>query len=599
MSEKSPEDLLKEIEGDTSVKRFVRWDAFLEIVKGFERIGDRDKAENARTEYAAFLLITEGDHFPGYFQPFAVFTDGSTSPPRDLLSPERLRYLEQRARDSSNPIHASRFADVVWDFSQNIEMAHLAVDKYLECAELYKKNRWGLELAETLARSASLSAMISDTQRLTRVKRAILRYLDELDSAQEYRFGIDMIDTVAESHMVLTEIELRRVIIIADRAVAYYREKHPKRDDSLGPVDGPNENLVRLLHESKLKLAHAQTSYSTLLDAKQESLEIARSYEREGDLAQQQSRSLPALFLYIDAEKRFRDLGQTPDFKRLRVKLGKVGLQVDTEMEREPPISVAIEVSDSQVEEYIKPIFAPTLEETLQRISETKLFVPDVNAAESSFKPSLSSLFATVTLRDGHVTGRSVSDDQLKSKPLDDEMTVRISFMTPFISHLFAKLKREYSMNPDSLAAHFQRWGFCRSRNLSLLGKGFEHYFQEDYVSALHLLVPQVEDILRNLLREANRSVTIPPDSGRRGRAATLGSLLLDEEFRRVAGTSLIRYYRLVLDDPNGMNLRNDLAHGLMEVKTMSKSGVELILYVLLSLTRFRIERSNSGSGLQ
>ena len=596
MSEKPPEDLLKEIEGDTSVTRFCRWGIFQKIAEGFARIGDESKAENARTEYAALLLIAEGNHFPGYFQPFAVFTDEKTSPPREFFDPARLSYLEQRARTSSNPIHASRFADVVWDFSEkkDIEIAQIAIDKYLECAELYKKNRWGLELVEALARGASLSSMINDSQRLAEVKEGILRYLDELDSAQEYRFCLEMINAVTESHMVLTDRELQRVITIANKAAAYYQEKHPKRDDSLGPVDGPNEHLVRAFRQSKLRLASTLAFCSSLIDTRQERLELAFSYEREGDLALQEGRSLAALVSYIDAEKGFRDLGERSDLERLRVKLGKAGVQVDAEIEREPPISVEIKVRDSDIEEYIKPILAPTLEETLQRIGAAPHFIPDLTTVERSFKRPLSSLFQRISLRDGHVVDRSVSEDELESRALDEEMSRGILITIPYISHLFAKLRKEYCLSPDSLVTHFHRWGFCKSRNLSLLRKGFEHYFQDDHVSALHLLVFQFEDILRNLLREANRPVTKPPDSGRMGGATMLGSLLLDEEFRQEAGASLMRYYELILADPNGLNLRNNLAHGLMEVEEMSRSIVELIIHVLLSLTRFRIERKNA-----
>jgi len=287
-------------------------------------------------------------------------------------------------------------------------------------------------------------------------------------------------------------------------------------------------------------------------------------------------------------------LGERSDVDRVRVKLGKAGVQVDTEIEREPPLSVEIRLRDTDIEEYIKPILAPTLEETLRRISTATHFIPDIGEIEESFRSGLSSLFSRISLRDGYMTSKSVDDNELRSRALDEDMLRRILLMTPFLSYLFTKLKRDYSMIPDSLFNHFHEWGFCKPRNLALLRKGFEHYFREDYVSALHILVFQFEGILRNLLRETNRPVTRPPELGRMGGAATLGSLLQDEEFRQKAGTSLTRYYGLTLNDPNGLNLRNNLAHALMEVEEMKMPIVELVLYLLLSLTRFRIEPKNA-----
>lgn len=158
-----------------------------------------------------------------------------------------------------------------------------------------------------------------------------------------------------------------------------------------------------------------------------------------------------------------------------------------------------------------------------------------------------------------------------------------------FRGYLFNKLKKDYGLNKDSLTAHFRRWGLCKPRNLTLLEKGFEHYFQGDYVSSLHILVPQFEDILRNILDAAGRSISIPEHG-----VATLRSLLSDAGFITVAGMNLKRYYELVLSDPPGLNLRNDIAHGLLEPNVMDKSTVELILHLLLTLTRFRIEEPNS-----
>jgi hypothetical protein len=43
-----------------------------------------------------------------------------------------------------------------------------------------------------------------------------------------------------------------------------------------------------------------------------------------------------------------------------------------------------------------------------------------------------------------------------------------------------------------------------KPRNLEPLKRGFKHYFQGDFIAALHILVPQFEDILRALLEAAD-----------------------------------------------------------------------------------------------
>ena len=198
MSERSPEDILKELEEDVVVRRFssARAGSFREVAEAYDREGDNDRAESARIEAAAFDLITRQRNraFPGYFQPMIVFSEGQTAPPRDFFNDEKLDHLTVRAQSTSNPIHAARFVDVVWDLatSKNPEMARLAVRKYLECVALYRTNGWGTDFGDAIKRAAELATMLRDQSLLSTVKENVLSYMRELDDAHDYRYCSDL-----------------------------------------------------------------------------------------------------------------------------------------------------------------------------------------------------------------------------------------------------------------------------------------------------------------------------------------------------------------------------------------------------------------------
>lgn len=594
MTETSPAELFDQVERDTTRFRFDRRSILLKIADAYEKSGEHEKAEQLRTESAAFTLGTKGDAFPGYFQPFLVMTDGTTGPPRDFFNAARLKYLAERAQNSLNPIHTSRYADVVWDFSEkkDVRMAQIAIDAYVKCAEIFRRNGWGIEFGEVLSRALRLSLMTRDSERVSSTKQAILGYLKDLDSTQEYRFCLELADTIADSRVAMKDPDLRVVLDILSRGAAYYREKHLGRKDSFGPVDGPSEHLVREFHRTKLKLVSDQ-SYAQV-----DRIAIADSYERQGD-STAETNPLASLSMYLDAEKEFQNLGRRSDIDRLRVKLSNAGRLTERDMHT---ISAKIEIKDSEIEQYIKPLLAPgleetlacvsaALEETLERISAAPHFIPDLTRAKEQVVKlreqfPLTFLIPKIVVRDGHVITSVADETELADAALTDELVRRIQLSTIYIGHLFQKLKRDHALSPTSIVAHFQRWGLCEDRNLALLNIGIEHYFRGDHVSALHILVLQFEDMLRNILQRAGRPVT------HRGGAIVLSSLLSDEGFSRVAGLSLKRFYEVLLSDPSGMNLRNNLAHGLMDIKDMNQTTVELVLYSLLTLTRFRVERS-------
>jgi hypothetical protein len=584
----APDDLLRELEDNTTKFRYDRFERLEEIAKRYEELGDQSKANDVRNEVAAFMLITSGRSFPGYFQPLAVFTNEATLPSRDFFTSERLSYLANRARSTKNPIVASRFADVVWDLSlkKDPNMARIAIDRYLQAASTYRKNNWDLEFAEAIKRAAVLGCLIRDSDRLMNIKDSILSHMTELDGRQDYRFCLDLAEAIAKSRfMELTEGEWQHVLDILDRAITYFREQHPSRKDSLGPVNGPNEHFVRSFYEIKSSLR----TRVPWIRAEDQMLAIAESYEREGDEAQRSGNPIAALSFYMQSEKMFGDLGRTDDRDRLRVKLTKAGYPAEAQMRE---ITTEFRIERSKIDEYVRPLIGDTLEDTLQRIAAAPHFAPNLEQSEKTVEElrhnfPLQFIIPRIVLDDEHIVGLFTSEDELRGLALTRELLRRIKISNLFITHLFDILKRDHSLGPGSLTTHFRKWGVCRPRNLEFLERGLEHYFREDYVAALHILVPQFEDILRALLEATERPIYSPSHG-----VFMLPSLLRDAALNSAAGPDLIRYYQIILVDQCGLNLRNDLAHGLLEPSDMTRQVADQIIYLLLTLTRFVVKRA-------
>jgi len=271
MTSRSPQDILQELEDDITNRRYGRAGILQEVASGFQRMGEEEKAARARTEAASLALSTKQRNrtFTGYFQPWYVSSEGQTVPDKSFFDDDKLQYLSQRARVVSNPIHAARFADVVWDLAspKDPTMARLAVGKYLECVDLYRSNGWGTDFADAIKRAAALAAMMRDSGMLSMVKERVLRHVKELDNSRQYRFCLDLATVLDDvPRIVLDDTEWQEIVDILDRAATHYQEEHPERKGSFGPVDGPREVLVRSFHEKRKALA----SRIDLIDAEAE-----------------------------------------------------------------------------------------------------------------------------------------------------------------------------------------------------------------------------------------------------------------------------------------------------------------------------------------
>jgi hypothetical protein len=97
-----------------------------------------------------------------------------------------------------------------------------------------------------------------------------------------------------------------------------------------------------------------------------------------------------------------------------------------------------------------------------------------------------------------------------------------------------------------------------------IVAKGLFAGFERDFVIATHLLVPQIEHMVRWHLKVRKVKTTIMNENGIENEKG-LSSLLVLPEVNDIFGKDLAFELKALFTDPFGPNLRNDVAHGLLE----------------------------------
>jgi hypothetical protein len=94
---------------------------------------------------------------------------------------------------------------------------------------------------------------------------------------------------------------------------------------------------------------------------------------------------------------------------------------------------------------------------------------------------------------------------------------------------------------------------------------GFARFFGGDFISALHILVPQLENSLRHILRQAAIDPSsIQPDMTQESRTI---SVMLDKDraaLEKIFGAAIVFEIENLFDFRGGPSIRHQLAHGLM-----------------------------------
>ena len=89
----------------------------------------------------------------------------------------------------------------------------------------------------------------------------------------------------------------------------------------------------------------------------------------------------------------------------------------------------------------------------------------------------------------------------------------------------------------------------------SILERGFDAFFQEDYLVACHLLIPQFESVTRNIYVSTGGEILRPKSNPVEGNEYKSLEGLLDQEcVKKAHGEDIITYFKVLFIDSNAGN---------------------------------------------
>ena len=125
-------------------------------------------------------------------------------------------------------------------------------------------------------------------------------------------------------------------------------------------------------------------------------------------------------------------------------------------------------------------------------------------------------------------------------------------------------MKVEHRLRVIDFAMMARRSGLVSIGREGLVGKGLFFGWDGDWAAAVHVLVPQVEHMVRVPLKEAGGKTTVLDSRGIEQEVG-LSTLMEDPKADQVLGPNMAWEIRALLCDPVGPNMRNEIAHGLVD----------------------------------
>ncbi|RVH69210.1 DUF4209 domain-containing protein [Sinorhizobium meliloti] len=504
------------------------------------------------------------------------YKDGGVSyspDPRDI-TPDIVDHWEQRADNLTNPVLKARYADLVWDLSRkaadrraDIRFAHIAIDSYLASVS-DGRNADDHDDVEVLKRALQLSTSIRDNDRTATARGMMIE-----------RFHV--------------EVDQDGWWIQLYEALTTNRKCGLTGDDKNGMIAGLEKLFARAIAEETLDPHSAERIACRLLpfyssgedfgSVKRVGIAVSEAFEK---IASTGSRMQAMAWLQTAAEFA-RRAGEADRLNRLKVEREEAIRDSASEMKS---FSFSQEFKKSEVKEYVEAILdEANWQQSLFNIAAHFIVPKQELRHQAERSAETSPLMAAITMSviaDDHVAAQVGGDDDADG-PLYRHADFSRQFNRLHLCKALEEAIERHSLSPEEIAAFMQRSSLFS--DFPLLIAGVKAWLDGDYVKSIFVLVPQVEDAFRNVARRLGESVT----KEKRGQSGwevsmNLGDLLSMEKVRAEVGEDIHFWIRAIFADARGMNLRNQIAHGLVGREAATYYNCEMVIHSMLILGAYK-----------
>lgn len=554
-----------------------------DLAKARSELKDPTEKQNlgAWLEIMSFALVAARYAASPWGTYFAPISSGTLADGRPFYSPDIadappsiVDHWASRLTTTKHPVLRARYADLLWDLSftigkvkRNPEHARVAIDGYLDSATpTYRKEPY--EQLSAVLRALDLAVLIQDERRAVKAKSALLQLHRASMATMQGQWAAAFDRLMTEKNAGVTDAE--RDQLVADLETIVARRSDTTDPDTFNPHDVQDAANRLIKHYVRVKRPN---------DVKRLHEVVARAFEHFASLGD----AMLASAVLQTTVNAYRAAGLKDESQRARRLMQEKTQQARGEMRT---ISSEFEITKDDMEAFLAGVVKDDLGLTFARIASE--FLPRRSLIEDRVKktaeqaPLMAHLTASI-MADDHVvaTVGSVGSDPFGH--LVRQASQSLSLSAVWLHQALMRTMEVHKPGPHHVAGWANRLGLWSDTSLVL--EGVKAWFDGDFTKAIHVLVPQIEYALRAIVGQLGRPTTkAHPTIKNVSVVLNMGDILYSDEIKKGLGDDISLYFSALYADPRGHNLRNQMAHGLLEAEDMAESIANLLIHSLLVL---------------
>lgn len=500
-------------------------------------------------------------------QPYVpMFEIEDTSYPphlRDISNQTKTDWLNLREYLKDSPIAISRLADLLWVTKSSSESHLYAREAHQNLNDIVRHSNWSnIYKMSTARRAMNLARELQDKELQEESGQIFINLIKHSLNSSDHEPGVylTLLEDLLESDQSIASDELD---VLLDKAQV--------------KLVGDPFNTDHVL---RLKIQLNRKNIDQDLDLHIERIKVWE------DAAEASSGFVRLMHLEKARELASR-YSDHKEVERLSVKIENNAGQAKSEMVK---ITATVEIPAADIKKYLENFTRyEKLSDNLRAVGN---HCPIQSKTESSkfvelmmAEHPLQFTFSKIILDSNGLPLRRVNGfaDHL-SVELTSLDTRRILLWGDFVIQLFDQLFTDARASNTAIAELINSSPFIEDNDFERIMSAFNYYFEKKYDESSHLVMARLEKILRKILRGAGRQTYRQPFDGNLGQNYIMSQImkglvgLLDDD--------LHSYIKNIMCNPESLNLRNLIYHGLKLRTTQLEAALLLHLTLLICLLR-------------
>lgn len=216
------------------------------------------------------------------------------------------------------------------------------------------------------------------------------------------------------------------------------------------------------------------------------------------------------------------------------------------------------------------------------------LFIPKkdeiINAAKKRQANSIINQIGISKIYNDRKVFDANSEEEREAYFLSEEYNIWLELMFAILyDRVWIKLEKQ-GLNCEMVVKRIIEWECMSETDADIIKVGIKRYFDGDFISAIHILVPKFESCFREFFSWGGYPTTSIKKSATQ-HEQTFNEFLENNFVKENIDSDTLFLIKYVMVDNLGYNLRNDIAHGLAGSDKFSRNIANIVLFLYFILT--------------